>query len=978
MKTGQCHEICFQNTETDWDNALPVGNGRLGAMVFFQENALHISLNHYDCYYRLLPRPAGQTEANSPGDEASSRLFQDPARFRSTYQELCRRIDALREKEDTSSLYYSHMLQPSSEMKRPSYQGASYPPGAELILPLDENLKNGQFTLKLLIEEAKIIFEAQNGSDKVSAEILASREPDGILLRLSRTRNGLWQPEQWPGGSRPENACFLSGPDVHSSTENVDMAFTLLPEKDSGEKAAREILANAPMIRKAHRAYWRQFWHGKVTLPDAFLEHLWYMQLYLLECSSAKGSGYPEQSWGLSGLWDIRKPNMWGSMWYWDVNIQSSFWGTYTAGHPEFLKLFCDGYLSYEQDIRQYTRQVYGFEGWALDYPHTLYHCIQPWCTQFLWLYWQYTGDRGFLERKAYPVFREQIAFFRRLAQKDEKGIWHISYDISPEQGPVTKDSIITVSCIRKLLRMALAAARILGRPGQESEEYEDILNHLPPYPRALRQNRYKDSSLAQDDLFLRHPSLLMPLFPAEEAEALCKYKNGRLTEEYLLWKETLRYAANHTETGTFGMGWLAAAAAKLGMGKAALALLYERGLDYVLHDNGLAYEESPRFLNYCHLTKPAHYLPVMMEAAGGILNAINMMLIQTTEEGEIHIFPAAPKGDMEISLETIQYRHDKKRVQDAYEDWADISFEGLLAPGGFRVSARQKAFQVVSLKIESTRDATLKLLLPKELSPKGGSLTIERFLSAGELLCFGEPFDAAPTPSDTLAESACSGEKNAIPCHMAAFTHRRLFLGANPRTKYYQAIDAFTCPYLFGNELRYTQTPRIFDFVADFRGKTPAKDYNDAYPMQTVYSGQCFLYCAGPKQVGIEKYSPEKGYGFLETEHIWAKEQNGPDDLCRDFLESAEPTVFALSLPKGKYNLLIISGDEKAESLSRFRLAKQGTCTDTGALPPGRYACSLLPAVLTRDGEILLEISSSPPCRWKLNAIFVTKEYGF
>lgn len=982
MKTGQCHEICFRNTENDWDNALPVGNGRLGAMVFFQDNTLHVSLNHYDCYYRLLPRPHGQAPESGSEKEKSSGMFQDPARFYCTYQELCSRVDTLRKNNDTQAMHYSRMLHPPSEMKRPSYKGASYPPGAELLLPLNKKFETGGFCLKLLIEEAKIVFEAEKGGDKVKAEIIAARKPDGILLHLSQTADGLWMQEKWMNGSRPDNARALAKPDTLSCGSNVNLAVTILPEKACAEKAVRDLLSNTSKILGEHRAYWKEFWCSKVRLPDTFLEHLWYMQLYLLDCSSAKGSSYPEQSWGLSGLWDIRKPNMWGSMWYWDVNIQSSFWGTYMAGHPEFLKLFCDGYLAYEQDIRQYTRQVYGFEGWALDYPHTLYHCIQPWCAQFLWLYWLYTGDIIFLEQKAYPVFREQIAFYQRLAQKDTEGILHIYYDISPEQGPVTSDSVITTACIRKLLRIAIKAAETLKRPGQEREEYENIFKCLPPYPRTVRQNRYKDSLLAQDNLFLRHPSLLMPLFPGEEPEVLRKYKDGHLTEEYLRWKETLQYAAAHTETGTFGMGWLAAAAAKLGLGKDALMLLYERGLDYVLHNNGLAYEESPRFLNYCHLTKPAHYLPVMMEAAGGILNAVNLMLLQTSDEGEIHVFPAVPKGSGEISLEKIQYQHDRKAVRDSYGDWADISFDGLLTPGGFRVSARQKNFQTVFLKIESTRDALLKLRLPEELSPDGQCLKVEQFMQAGSVLCFGEDSDHAPAPETVLSDIPCKNgitrEAGAVPCHLAAFTRRRLFLGANAHTRYYQAIDAFTCPYLFGNELRYTQTPCIFDFGADSRKISAAKDYKNAYPMQTIFSGQCLLYCAGPRPAGMEKFSSEKGYGFLETGHIQAIQQDGPDDFCRDFLEGTETAVFALHLPKGKYDLLIVSGNEETESYSGFRLTKQGTAADTGILPPGHYGCTLLPLIQKRDGEILLEISSLPGYCWKLNALFVNKEYGF
>ena len=133
MNNMQPHTICFQNTENDWSNALFVGNGRLGAMVFYQDHTLHISMNHYDCYYRLLPRPKGaeatqktdtrtkgsgdaqeadtgmkgseaaqEADARMKGSEAaqetgeetgetSSRVFQDPALFRETYDELCRK-----------------------------------------------------------------------------------------------------------------------------------------------------------------------------------------------------------------------------------------------------------------------------------------------------------------------------------------------------------------------------------------------------------------------------------------------------------------------------------------------------------------------------------------------------------------------------------------------------------------------------------------------------------------------------------------------------------------------------------------------------------------------------------------------------------------------------------------------------------------------------------------------------------------------
>ncbi len=1034
MNNMQPHTICFQNTENDWSNALFVGNGRLGAMVFYQDHTLHISMNHYDCYYRLLPRPKGagcaeETDAKSKGAEAaqetdtrskgadaieetgeetgktSSRVFQDPALFRETYDELCRKTELLRQKGETGRMHYARMLHPVGEIRRPSYQGARYPEGAELMLPIKKDLNPDSSCLKLIIEEARILFEAGDHRDFVRAEIIASREPDGILLTLFQTRSGLWSKRSWRHdvhtGAAVSASSFRKSPEGMTQT----VALTLLPEDKDAPAVTRSILKQKNTLLCRHRAYWKDFWHSAVHLPDSFLEHLWYLQLYLLECSNARGSRYPEQSWGLSGLWDIRKPNMWGSMWYWDANIQSSFWGTCSAAHPELLKLFCDGYLSYEQDIRLYTREVYGRDGWALDYPHTLYHCIQPWCAQFLWLYYQYTGDLLFLEQKAYPVFRSQVNFFRFLARQDEQGIWHIPYDISPEQGPVTCDSVITISCIKKLLSMTLEAAQILKRPEEEISEAEDILSHLPPYPKTADQSRYKDSALAQDHLFLRHPSLLMPLFPAEETDCGVltgtaeqektrfanrpPVKKDTSAEEYLLWKETLQYAATHTETGTFGMGWLSAAAARLGLGKDALMLLYERGLDHVLHDNGLAYEESPGFLNYCHLTKPAHYLPVMMEAAGGILNAVNLMLLQTSSEGEILVFPAVPGKNAVLTLRSIQYQEDLEEVKGEYEEWTDVSFDSLMAPGGFLISAVRKNSRTVFIMVKSTRDAFLRLSLPEELSPSGKRCRVEKAMQAGDTLRFGDPLLASPETGTQILSQANPGSQaqtsspkapvflpqSPVLCHTAAITHRRIFLGADPDTRFRQAVDAFTCPLLFGNELCYPRTPCIFDFGASSQKQTACKDYDNTYPRQIILSGQCILYCAGPKPVGAEPYTPEKGYGFLDTEGICRKKRNAPDDLRADFLEGSRPAVFVLDLPRGKYDLLIVSGDEEEASGTRFSLKEQGTKADTGILPPGRYGCMHLPLIHARDGQMLLSISSSPGYHWKLNAIFVNKD---
>ncbi len=994
------HEICFRNVSNDWDSALPLGNGRFGAMVFAQDHVLHIAFNHYDCYYHVLPK------FNS-GDDTTGQTFLDPARFIETYESLCAKADLVRAQGTPERSHYGRTLHPGSGNGRPSYRGASYPVGGELLLELDERVDGSHSCLTLKIEQARITFEAGTGEFCVKAELLAAREKDALLIQLSQTKDHLWKhveaviPESVgltdyhvartvtevenretgdtlkqlcmhtvygeksdsKGGFLQELVFCLNKRKETGSEIRLTATASLMPGEGKAAEQAVSLMNRQQEEQQRHQQYWQQFWSGTVTLPDKFLERLWYMQLYLLECSSGKGSGYPEQACGLSGLWDIRRPNMWGSMWYWDINIQSAFWGSYTAGHPELTKLFCDGYLAYEQEIRSYTKKVYGIEGWALDYPHTLYHCIQPWCAQFLWKYYEYSQDIEFLEKKAYPVFRDQIAFFKKLAKRDEQGIYHILYDISPEQGPVTKDSVITISCIRKLLQMGIRACEILHGPAQEREEMAEILAHLPAYPLTKDGSRYKDSAMVQDAVFLRHPSVLMPLFPAEEIGV------DSSPETAAYWENTLKYAFENTETGTFGMGWLSAAAARLGKGKSALRILYEKGLDYVIHANGLAYEESERFLNCCHMTKPVHFLPVMMESAGGIVNAVNMMLLQTGSNGEIRVFPAVPEDGSDILDPIVQYKEDDPEAAGSYAPWKDVSFSGLLAPGGFRVSAQRRNGVTSFLKIKSSYGGPLKLLLPGSLSENGKDTFIEHRMKAGEILSWGTEESAAEQNGFHRHDF----ENQEVLTHQAARTHRRVFLGEDSNTKFYKAVDAFTCGYLLGNELRYCRTPYIFDFGPP----GSEKDYNDAYPRQIVMTGRSVLYTGGPRRVGAEEYCTALGYGFQKKEEIRGVDRRKPDDLRRDFLEGTEPAVFLLSLAKGKYDLLIVCGDEEEASNSTVSLLQHGISLRTGYLPAGRYASMMLPFVLERDGKIQLQIAGTEGRKWKLNCMFVNKEFG-
>lgn len=983
------HQICFQDVETGWHNALPLGNGKMGAMVYYADRSLHIALNHYDCYYHILPQYA---ECQEGGQSAS---FSDPARRIKTYEEIKAAAEEAAGGEDPSRAHYLRTLNPSETAKRPLYKGGSYPQGGELTVRFSEEVNTSCSSLVLHIEQAEVEFAAGEGENRVGARIYVSGNYDGVVIELSQKKQGLWRqagiwrqeargqgkfsyedsaglemltlrcrfrPDGEPEKTRPfvqETSFCLPGAGPGGELSVCKKEFCLTGSIRAGEgcaeETARKLWENAGEDRKAHKEAWDKFWRSTVDLPDKYLETLWHLYVYLLECCSGKGSVHSEQACGLSGLWDIRRPCMWGSMWYWDVNIQTAFYGAFASNHMEHVRVFCDGFLACREDVRKFAKEVYGREGWALDYPHTLYNCIQPWCALFLWNYYSYTGDVDFLRDRAYPVFLEIAEFYRWISRKDGEGIRHIDPDICPEQGPVARDSVITTAALKQMIVYACRAGEILGRPEAELEGFKQLLREMPGYAVIADGSRWKDSPLVQDNIFLRHPSVLMPVFPAEEVHMESRGELVRLADG------TIRYAAENTEPGTFGFAWVAAAAARMGAGESALRILYEKGLDYITHSNGLGYEESERFINYCHLTKPANYLPAMCEAGGGVTAVINLMLLQETE-GILHVFPAVPDGEDRYAVYKTQYCHDDGQLSKRYGPWKDCGFDSLLAPGGFMVSAQMRGGHVVWIMIRAQRDSVLGLCLPAGLSGQNAPGIYRKDMRAGETVSFGHPVPPADNRPDA----------SGVLMHKAARTHRRTFIGEDRDTAFYKAVDSMVCPYGAADTLRYAMTPYVFDFTEE-----QEKDYSQVYGWQLTEAGRSVLFAGGPRCTGPKLYTSDRGYGFAAAGGITAAGRKKPDALRRDFVQGEAAAEFWVELPAGKYDLLVISGDEEEGSLTHLAVRSSGVYAEGSVQEKGRYQCRLLPVVHGRDGILKLSLSTCPGMKWKLNTLFINKEYS-
>ncbi len=994
IKRPVLHAINFRNTENEWANALPMGNGHMGAMAFFRDNALILALNHYDVYYT---NNEDMQEGKYTGPLAEEfRKMADATAVDPKTQPFC-----------------DHGSDPETfrHKKGSDFEGRSLPVTGNLRLMFSDELQNAESLLQLRMEDAEVRLQLQKAGDLLEVTTCTARE-DCQILRVTASKPGLMTalclefppcriseaPDvtyhvidcqtfaytaRYTAKAKPFvytgilRLCGASGILIETAggariaLTYTDKSFTVMtgvftqhrhPDPLTDGLAAMQNWSIEKLL-KAHADHWKAFWcRGQVTLPDKFLERLWYVSLYALECCSGRDSVLAHQACGLNGLWDIKKPTLWGSRWYWDVNIQAAFAGVFSSDHLELGNVFCDALLHYQPMAERFAQEFYGMNGCALDYPFALYQCVWPWCAQYLWAQYEYSGDLEVL-RKYYPLFAKLCRMALILLQ-EQNGRYSVYPDKSPEQGPYSHNVLITTASVKYLFSFTLRATELLGENAPFLEECRRRLPLLADYPIAEggRYGRhFRDSDAAPDELFLRHPSVLMPIWPIGEIDAQSNSKNRETA------MNTLRYVEENCELGVFQGGWCSTAAARLGKGQTALRLLYEKGIDHVIRSNGLAAEETERYVNYCLCMRPPLYYPCMTEFGGQLVAAINEMLLQSHGD-VIRVFPSLPNGDPEIERRIGRSLHGEEDLYATYNAWHDVRFDGLLARGAFRVSAEVKDDTLAWITIHSrcggTARVTSPLLTPDmsvwcnktpvSFTREGGILRFETATVADYVIAVRP--DAVTPQTD--------GDYDTEVLRHTTYTHRHVYLGEDENTDFERKIDGFVRDYQFSNARHSHRTVYKFDFGTGTEKTYPLFRQTLASDPAGVVIGMAF------RQLGAEAFTPQTGYGFADGNGIACIDRGLPDDLRRDFVTSTQNTEFCIELPCGLYDLLFVSGDAAAPGAT-FIEAPNGARIGN-IIPAGQFSTMILPIAHEQDGMLRLKISTQPGQAWKLNLMFV------
>ncbi|HEY3379129.1 MAG TPA: glycoside hydrolase family 95 protein [Armatimonadota bacterium] len=179
--------------------------------------------------------------------------------------------------------------------------------------------------------------------------------------------------------------------------------------------------------------------------PTAMVERMWAFGRHLLIASSYDGG----QPCALLGLWCGEYTGFW-TFNMMNVNLQMIYWQALTGNMPELLLCVFDYCERLMDDFRSNARQLFGCRGIhipAVTMPDMgLVRCIMPhilhymgaagWMGQHYYDYYLFTGDTEFLRTCALPFLREVALFYQDYLILGEDGYYLLTPGNSPENTP--------------------------------------------------------------------------------------------------------------------------------------------------------------------------------------------------------------------------------------------------------------------------------------------------------------------------------------------------------------------------------------------------------------------------------------------------------------------------------------------------------------------------------------------------------------
>lgn len=433
---------------------------------------------------------------------------------------------------------------------------------------------------------------------------------------------------------------------------------------------------------------------------DPELISLYYQFGRYLLISSSQPGGQPAN---LQGIWNNSNKPAWDSKYTININTEMNYWPAEKTNLSEIHEPLIQMVKDLSTTGRETAKVMYNSRGWVAHHNTDIWRITGvvdfanagmwpmggAWLSQHLWEKYVYNGDKNYL-KSVYPILKSATEFYEDFLIEEPTHQWLVvSPSMSPENIPqrhqgsaLAAGNTMDNQLMFDLFSKTKKAAEILNVDQEKIQEWNSVISKLPP----MQIGKYGQLQEWIDDVDNpkdnhRHVSHLYGLFPSNQI-------NPFTAPELADASRTVLIHRGDVSTG-WSMGWKVNLWAKLLDGNHANKLIKDQ-LTLVEQDGW-----SKKGGTYPNLFD-AHP-PFQIDGNFGCTSGITEMLLQT-QNGFIDVLPALP------------------------DEWKNGKISGLKTYGGFEIDIIWENNKAREVLIKSGFGGNCRIRVPNEMQLSGSS----------------------------------------------------------------------------------------------------------------------------------------------------------------------------------------------------------------------------------------------------------------